>query len=271
MTWWHNDMMTWRRAEECAPERRLQLVTKKLSSHQQAHNYLKIPTWTTTTWLTRWYITIETTYQSHLGHGETGGVCAVSDTARCVWKRHKCNFYNKQQPTRFRCETILLQGKTTIYDASSWTHFSDDYPCEAVAFSWHACSPRDKLSKLSAAHGYPSVTANCKRYSSKSSCFYVFTTYRLHVRTNLFFHHITMPKKPSRRHVIMSSCHHVIMPLRISGHKASALWDLAWGTDWLCWETTWGRAKAIRKSGWNNHPRVRSIRRFFDSNQVPRD
>ena len=105
----------------------------------------------------------------------------------------------------------MLQGKTTIYDASSWTHFSDDYPCEAVAFSWHACSPRDKLSKLSAAHGYPSVTANCKRYSSKSSCFYVFTTYRLHVRTNLFFHHITMPKKPSRRHVIMSSCHHVIM------------------------------------------------------------
>ena len=26
--WWHNDMMTWRRAEECAPERRLQLMTK---------------------------------------------------------------------------------------------------------------------------------------------------------------------------------------------------------------------------------------------------
>ena len=194
--------------------------------------------------------------------GDRGCLCCFR-YGRWVWKRHKCNFYNKQQPTRFRCETILLQGKTTIYDASSWTHFSDDYPCEAVAFSWHACSPRDKLSKLSAAHGYPSVTANCKRYSSKSSCFYVFTTYRLHVRTNLFFHHITMPKKPSRRHVIMSSCHHVIMPLRISGHKASALWDLAWGTDWLCWETTWGRAKAIRKSGWNNHPRVRSIRRFF--------
>ena len=167
--------------------------------------YLKIPTRTTTTWLTRWYITIETTYQSHLGHGETGGVCAVSDTARCVWKRHKCNFYNKQQPIRFRCETILLQGKTTLYDASPWTHFSDDYPCEAVAFSWHACSPRDKLSKLSAAHGYPSATANCKRYSSNQVTFYVFTTYHPHVRTSLFF------IISQCQNAAMSSCHHVIM------------------------------------------------------------
>ena len=30
------------------------------------------------------------------------------------------------------------------------------------------------------------------------------------------FHHIAMSK---RRNVVMSSCHHVIMPLRISGHK----------------------------------------------------
>ena len=50
--------------------------------------------------------------------------------------------------------------------------------------------------------------------------FYVFTKYHLHVRTNLFF--ITSQCQKSH-HVVMSSCHHVIMPLRISGHKASAL------------------------------------------------
>ena len=204
MTWWHDDMMTWRRAEECAPERRLQLVIETVLA--SADSQLFEDPNTNNNYLTDKVIHF---YRDNVsespGHGETGGVCAVSDTARWVWKRYKCNFYNKQWPTRFRCETILLQGKTTLYDASSWTHFSDDYPCEAVTFSWHACSPRDKLSKLCAAHGYPSVTANCKRYSSKSSCFYVFTTYHPHVRTSLFF------IISQCQNAAMSSCHHVIM------------------------------------------------------------
>ena len=116
----------------------------------------------------------------------------------------------------------MLQGKTTLYDASSWTHFSDDYPCEAVAFSWHACSPRDKLSKLCAAHGYPNVVANCKRYSSNSSCFYVFTTYHPHVRTSLFSSYRNV-KTPQCRHVIMSSCHHAVKDFGTQGERVMRL------------------------------------------------
>ena len=149
----------------------------------------------------------------------------------------------------------MLQGKTTLYDASPWTHFSDDYPCEAVAFSWHACSPRDHLGKLSAAHGHPNVAANCKRYSSKSSYFYVFMTYHPHVRTNLF-HHIAMS---SCHHVIMSSCHHAVKVFGTQGERVMRP-GVRHGLATL--RDNMGTGESNKKSGWNNHPRVRSIRRF---------
>ena len=205
----------------------------------------------------------------------------------------------------------MLQGKTTLYDASSWTHFSDDYPCEAVAFSWHACSPRDKLSKLSAAHGYPSATTNCKKIFKQSKLLFMCSRRITPMSGRAFFSSYPNVKTPQCRHVIMSSCHHVIMPLRISGHKERSseatfssyrnvknaamsschhvimsschhavkdfgtqgerVMRLGVRHGLATLRDNMGTGESNKKSGWNNHPRVRSIRRFFDSNQVPRD
>ena len=99
--------------------------------------------------------------------------------------------------------------------------FSDDCPLEAVPFSWHAFSPRDNLSKLSSAHSYPSKIADCKRYSSNSSCFYVFTTYHSHTRTNPFFiiSRCQNAVMSQRHHVIMSSCHHAVKDFGTQGER----------------------------------------------------
>ena len=126
-----------------------------------------------------------------------------------------------------------------------------------------------------------------------------------------FFHHIAMSKTPQCRHVIMSSCHHVIMPLRISGHKERSseatfsshrnvknaamsschhvimsschhavkdfgtqgerVMRLGVRHGLATLRDNMGTGESNKKSGWNNHPKARSIRRFFDSNQVPRD
>ena len=63
----------------------------------------------------------------------------------------------------------------------------------------------------------------------------------------------------SCHHVIMSSCHHAVKDFGTQGERVMRP-GVRHGLATL--RDNMGTAKAIRKSGWNNHPRVRSIRRF---------
>ena len=74
-----------------------------------------------------------------------------------------------------------------------------------------------------------------------------------------FFSSYRNVKTPQCRHVIMSSCHHAVKDFGTQGERVMRLGvrhGLAMTRD-----NMW-TGESNKKSGWNNHPKARSIRRF---------